>query len=133
MLIVVVQEWLLGRKTMEVEILKEALDLAQAKNPVKTVSTTLGVARSNILERRDVKRPLRAPQERPGTLSWQARSGLLIEVRPIYGYRADRRAIKARAAIRRFGPGQRQARLSTDEEAWPLARTAYRTPAAARA
>jgi transposase len=27
-------EWLLGRKTMEVEILKEALDLARAKKPI---------------------------------------------------------------------------------------------------
>jgi transposase len=59
-------ERLLGRKTMEVEILKQALDLARAKKtdlavalaasgryPVKTVSTTLGVARSNVIERRD--------------------------------------------------------------------------------
>jgi len=53
---------LLGRKTMEVEILKEALELARAKKPillsrslasgrypVKRVSQTLGVPRSNIL------------------------------------------------------------------------------------
>src|SRR5580700_9077002 len=65
-------ERLLGRKTMEVEILKDALDpgagkktdLAVAlttagKYPVKTVSATLGVARSNIVERCDSKRPRR--------------------------------------------------------------------------
>ena len=59
-------ERLLGRKTMEVEILKEALDLARANKtdlavalaacgryPVKTISGTLGVAGSNIIERRD--------------------------------------------------------------------------------
>jgi hypothetical protein len=50
-------ERLLGRKTMEVEILKDELDLARAKKPtrspvpgdipMKTVAATLGVARSN--------------------------------------------------------------------------------------
>ena len=50
---------------MEVDILTEALDLAPAKNrpcchirpskryPVKTVTTTLGVVRSNVIEPRD--------------------------------------------------------------------------------
>ena len=45
----------------------------------------------------------------------------------------DRRAIKARAAIRRFVPGQHQARLSADEKAWPLVGASYRPPPAARA
>jgi transposase len=53
-------ERLLGRKTMEVEILKEGLDLARVKKtdlavavaasggyPVKRIAETLGVARSN--------------------------------------------------------------------------------------
>ena len=55
-------ERLLGRKTMVVEILKEALDLTRCKNtkllsssvqpgsfPVKAVTDTLGVARSNVV------------------------------------------------------------------------------------
>jgi transposase len=59
-------EQLLGCKILEVEIFKEALDLARAKKadiavalaaagryPVKTVSTTLGVARSNIIDHRE--------------------------------------------------------------------------------
>jgi integrase-like protein len=33
---------------------------------VKTVAASLGVARSNIIERRDGHRPRRGPQERPG-------------------------------------------------------------------
>jgi hypothetical protein len=92
-------ERLLGRKTMEVEILKEALDLARAKkpilpspsplpgNPVKTVSTTLGVARSNVVERRDGKRPRRGPQERPGDVELAGAIRRLVDERPTYGYR----------------------------------------------
>ena len=71
-------ERLLGRKTMEVEILKEALDLARIKKPtllsrsqlrripVKRVAETLGVARSNLIERAAGKRPKRGPQTRAG-------------------------------------------------------------------
>jgi transposase len=58
-------ERLLGRKTMEVEILKEALDVARIKKPslqllsersegrfpMKAVADTLVVARSNLIER----------------------------------------------------------------------------------
>src|SRR5271163_3627627 len=68
-------ERLLGRKTMEVELLKEALDLARAKKtdvavaliairryPVKAIAETLGVARSNLIELRDGARPKRRPQ-----------------------------------------------------------------------
>ena len=58
-------ERLLGRKTLEVEILKAAPDLARAKKdlavalagavrfPMKTIAAMLGVARSNLVERKD--------------------------------------------------------------------------------
>jgi transposase InsO family protein len=54
---------------------------------VKTVSTTLGVARSNILERRDGKPPRRGPQERPGDIELAGAIRALVDARPTYGYR----------------------------------------------
>jgi transposase len=69
-------ERLLGRKTMEFEILKEALDLARVKKtlavavaasggyPVKRIAETLGVARSNLIEQAAGKRRKRGPQTR---------------------------------------------------------------------
>jgi transposase len=69
-------ERLLGRKTMEVEIIKEALDLARVKKPsllsrsggypVKRIAETLGVTRFTLLERAAGKRPKRGPQTRTG-------------------------------------------------------------------
>lgn len=59
-------ERMLGKKTMEAEILKEALDLARPKKtdtavaviersgrrfPMSTVARVLGVSRSNLIER----------------------------------------------------------------------------------
>ena len=35
---------------------------------MKTIAGTLGVARSNVIERRDGKTPQRGPQERPGDI-----------------------------------------------------------------
>ena len=68
----------LGRKALEVEILKEALERTRSKKtdlavefcatgrfPVKAVADTLGVARSNVVERAK-GRPGRKPQEREG-------------------------------------------------------------------
>jgi hypothetical protein len=64
-------ERLLGRKTMENEVVKEALDLARAKKrscrralcrrtvPDEEVTDTLGLARSNIVERVKGMRPKR--------------------------------------------------------------------------
>jgi putative transposase len=54
---------------------------------VKTVSTTLGVARSNVLERRDGKRPRRGPQERAGDVELAGAIRRLVDARPTYGYR----------------------------------------------
>jgi len=54
---------------------------------VKTVSTTLGVARSNIVERGNGKRPQRGPQERAGDAELTGAIRQLVDARPTYGYR----------------------------------------------
>ena len=54
---------------------------------MKRVSGTLGVARSNVLERRDGARPARGPQERPGDVELAAAIRRLVDARPTYGYR----------------------------------------------
>ena len=129
---------------MEVEILKEALDLARVKKPtmlsrsqgtggypVKRIAETLGMARSNLIERAAGKGPKRGPRPAPEMQSsrlisgaWWIPAGLWIP--------ADRRTPEARAASRRPGSCQRQAGLPADEEARaPLARrTGRRVPRA---
>src|SRR5438045_5671395 len=84
-------------KTMEVEILKEALELARAKNrsccrarrfpeiPVKRVIQTLGVARSNVFQPGDGARPGPGPQERHGDVELAAAIRRLVHARPTYG------------------------------------------------
>jgi len=59
-------ERLLGRKTMEVEIFKEALDLTRAKKPTLPSPTTLGVARSNVIVRRDDQKTPARGRRTPG-------------------------------------------------------------------
>jgi putative transposase len=54
---------------------------------VSRVSQTLGVSRSNVLERRDDARPRRGPQERPGDVELAAAIRRLVDARPTYGYR----------------------------------------------
>jgi putative transposase len=54
---------------------------------VKRVSQTLGVARSNVLERRNDTRPRHGPQERPGDVELAAAIRRLVDARPTYGYR----------------------------------------------
>jgi hypothetical protein len=130
-------ERLLGRKTMEVEILKEALDLARAKTdlavaaaggyPVKRIAETLGVARSNLVERAAGKRPRRGPETRAGDPELTAVIRRLVDGPQSYGWiPADRRAPQARAASRRPRSRQRQAGLPANEEARPLVNPAYR-------
>ena len=92
---------LLGKKTMEAEILKEALEVsagskkhlvavavvAEGRFPMKTVCDVLGVARSNIAVR--ARAPLAKPLGRPP----QPEADLLAEIKavigemPTYGYR----------------------------------------------
>jgi transposase InsO family protein len=54
---------------------------------VKVLSTTLGVARSNVIERRDGHRPRRGPQERPGDDELAGQIRRFVDQRPTYGYR----------------------------------------------
>ena len=54
---------------------------------MKTISETLGVARSNLIERRDSKRPRRGPQQRPGDVELAGAIRALVDARPTYGYR----------------------------------------------
>jgi len=54
---------------------------------VKTISATLGVARSNVIERRDGLRARRGPQERPGDVEPASVIRRFGDARPTYGYR----------------------------------------------
>jgi putative transposase len=54
---------------------------------VTRVTQTLGVARSNVVERRDGARRGRGPQERPGDVELAAAIRRLVDARPTYGYR----------------------------------------------
>jgi putative transposase len=92
-------ERLLGRKAMEVELLKEALEragketdvavalVAVRRYPLKTIAETLGVVRSNLIERRHDATPKCGPQDRPGDPDLSADIRRLVDMRPTYGYR----------------------------------------------
>jgi len=54
---------------------------------VKTISVTLGVARSNVIKRRDGLRARRGPQERPGDVELAGAIRRFVDERPTYGYR----------------------------------------------
>lgn len=54
---------------------------------MKTISQTLGVARSNVIERRDGCRPRRGPQERLGDIELASVIRRFVDERPTYGYR----------------------------------------------
>ena len=54
---------------------------------MKTVATTLGVARSNVIERAAGGRPKRGPQSRAGDIELAANIRRLVDARPTYGYR----------------------------------------------
>ena len=95
-------ERLLGRKTMEVEILKEALDLARTKKTdlaaqllerfdgrfaVKAVADTLGVARSHLAERLSRPAQPRGPYRKPQDALLLPTIRAIVDARPSYGYR----------------------------------------------
>ncbi|MGA7346225.1 MAG: IS3 family transposase [Pseudolabrys sp.] len=101
-------ERLLGRKTMEVEILKEALDVARVKKAelataimersegrfaMKAVADTLAVARSNLIERVSRRAKSRRPYRKAGDDELLALIRRLVDERPTYGYRRIRRLI----------------------------------------
>jgi putative transposase len=54
---------------------------------VKTMTATLGVSRSNIIERQKATRPRRGPQNRIGDIELAADIRRLVDQRPSYGYR----------------------------------------------
>ena len=49
---------------------------------MKTVAATLGVARSNVIERKDGARPKRGPQTRAGDVELAADIRRLVDARP---------------------------------------------------
>jgi putative transposase len=61
---------------------------------MKTVTDTLGVARSNLAERVKGVRPKRGPQIRDGDLELTAEIRRLVDARPTYGYRRTAAFIK---------------------------------------
>ncbi|WP_416357010.1 IS3 family transposase [Aureimonas phyllosphaerae] len=95
-------ERLLGRKTMENEILKEALDVARPKKtdvalavlersdgrfPVSAVARTLNVARSHISERRGTTVKRRGPYRKAEDAGFLPAIRAIVDARPTYGYR----------------------------------------------
>lgn len=54
---------------------------------MKRIAETLGVARSNLVERVDGKRPKRGPQIRVGDAELTSDIRRLVDSRPSYGYR----------------------------------------------
>ena len=71
---------------------------------MKRIAEMLGVARSNLIERRDGARPKRGPQDRPGDLELSADIRRLVDQRPTYGYRRIAALLKRkRRSAGRFG------------------------------
>ena len=71
---------------------------------MKTVATVLGVARSNLIERRDQKRPRRGPQTRAGDVELAAEIRRLVDQRPTYGYRRIAALLKRERRSAGLGP-----------------------------
>ena len=71
---------------------------------MKTVSNTLGVARSNVVERRDGKRPRRGAQERAGDVELAGAIRRLVDTRPTYGYRRIAALLKRERRSDRMAP-----------------------------
>jgi transposase len=117
-------ERLLGRKAMETEILREALEQARPKTrlalalaatgrfPVKTVADTLGVARSNLVEQLASRRasptisqpnqPRRGPCHRAEDETILAEIRTVTDTRPTYGYRRVNPSPEAISVLQRL-------------------------------
>jgi DNA-binding phage protein len=94
-------ERMLGRKTMEAEILRrpwilraEKTDLALAlveqsrgRYPMSAIAKTLGVSRSNLIERASKPSRRRGSYRKPEDVSLLAELRPIIDQRPTYGYR----------------------------------------------
>ncbi|MBB1499797.1 IS3 family transposase [Paracoccus sp. MC1862] len=90
----------LGRKTLEAEILREALDkarfkktdlagavAAQGRFPVKVVADTLDVARSNLVDRLQGRTKPRRRYHKAQDAAVVPKITALVAARPTYGYR----------------------------------------------
>ena len=99
---------------------------------MKTIARTLGVARSNVIERRDGSRAQRGPQERPGDVDLAGAIRRLVDARPTYGYRRIAALLKRERRSDGLAPvnAKRVYRLMKKHG---LLRAPYRTPAGARA
>jgi hypothetical protein len=90
-------ERLLGRKTMEVEILREALDkanskkrtlpFAQGRRPMKTIADTLKVSRSNLHERKNATKPRKPHYACVGDAEAVEAIRPFVDKKPSFGYR----------------------------------------------
>ena len=100
---------------------------------MKTIAETLGVARSNLIERRDDAKPKRGQQDRPGDRGSRAPiSGVWsISVQPMAAGGSIRSSSASGDPTAR--PRSTQARLPADEEARPPALTPYRSATTPRA
>ena len=78
---------------------------------MKAISQTLAVARSNVLERRDVRRPRRGPQERPGDVELAGAIRRFVDERPTYGYRRIAALLKRERRSDGLAPVKRVYRL----------------------
>jgi transposase len=138
-------ERLLGRKTLEVEILREALERARAKiRPCCRARRWWTVCREDCGDGAwgRALEPDRATgsEEAPARATdpgGRCRAGRRDppsgRSAPNLWLSADRRAPQARAAIRRAYPGQRQAHLPPDAQAWPAVGPPHRATATPRA
>ncbi|MGY3234462.1 transposase InsO family protein [Bradyrhizobium sp. USDA 4448] len=65
---------------------------------MKRITETLGVARSNLIERAGGKRPKRGPQTRAGDAELTSDIRRLVDSRPSYGYRRIAALLERRSA-----------------------------------
>src|SRR5205085_9833561 len=87
---------------------------ALGRFPMKQVTDTLGLARSNIAERVKGARPKRGPQTRDGDLELTATIRRLVDARPTYGYR------RIAALLKRERRSDGLAALTCPRETGPL-------------
>jgi transposase InsO family protein len=77
-----------GQKSnLAVQLGAQVVRLLCSLTPVKAVTDTLGVARSNVVERLHGNRAIRGPQIRDGDLELAAEIRRMIDIRLTYGYR----------------------------------------------
>ena len=88
---------LLGKKTLEAEILKEALEHAKGRYAMKTVAEVIGVSRSNLVERLQQRPPRRIGRPPLPDEELVAQIKAAIAELPTYGYRRVHAILKRQA------------------------------------